>query len=143
MPQEIGPPNETDVDRIAKQAIVASQLVEALDGCDELDGTEGDLPSLQKLLDSGQLGRDQTFELQCLGIAFGRVVIRTLSGGFDWAMVEDEYGRDPAIRFGETSLLCFPMTMISKRIEDGEPVDILEMHEGLCERLIELSKTAQ
>jgi len=30
-------------------------------------------------------------------------------------MVEDEHGRDPAVRIPKTTIILFPMTMISKR----------------------------
>ena len=53
-------------------------------------------------------------------------------------MVEDEYGRDPAIRYKESSLLVFPMTMISKRVEDGEELNVLELFDGLAKQLAEL-----
>jgi hypothetical protein len=53
-------------------------------------------------------------------------------------MVEDEYGRDPAIRYKESTLLVFPMTMISKRVEDGEHVDVNELFNGLAKQLAEL-----
>ena len=47
--------------------------------------------------------------------------------GLAWIAVEDEYGRDPALRDGETSIILFPMTTISKRIERGEIVDVLKL----------------
>ena len=50
-------------------------------------------------------------------------------------MVEDEFGRDPAIRYKETTLLLFPLTMISKRIEDGELVNVMAIYEGLEEHV--------
>jgi hypothetical protein len=53
-------------------------------------------------------------------------------------MVEDEYGRDPALRYKQTSLLLFPKTMISKRIEDGKAVNVTEMFEGLQETVREV-----
>ena len=39
-------------------------------------------------------------------------------------MVEDEYGRDPALLISDDPVLVFPITMISKRVEDGETVDV-------------------
>ncbi len=39
-------------------------------------------------------------------------------------MAEDEHGRDPCLRYLETSLRVNPLTMISKRIERGEEVDV-------------------
>lgn len=53
-------------------------------------------------------------------------------------MVEDEYGRDPAIRYKRSSLLAFPRTMLSKRVEDGESVNVVELYDGLTRRLTEL-----
>lgn len=49
-------------------------------------------------------------------------------------MVEDEYGRDPAIRYKRSSLLAFPRTMLSKRVEDGESVNVVELYDGLTRR---------
>ena len=56
----------------------------------------------------------------------------------DWCAVEDEYGRDPALRYRETDLLVFPLTMISKRVEDGESVDVRELLRLLVEKLEQL-----
>jgi hypothetical protein len=42
----------------------------------------------------------------------------------DWTMVSDEYGRDPALRYKKTDTVFFPLTMISKRVERDEPVDV-------------------
>jgi len=39
-------------------------------------------------------------------------------------MVEDEFGRDPALLITDDPVLVFPVTMISKRIEDDETVDV-------------------
>jgi hypothetical protein len=53
-------------------------------------------------------------------------------------MVEDEYGRDPAIRYRDSSLLAYPRTMLSKRVEDGEPVNVVELFDQLTDRLSQL-----
>jgi Domain of unknown function (DUF3806) len=53
-------------------------------------------------------------------------------------IVEDEHGRDPAIRYAETSVILFPLTMISKRIESGERVDVFDLYNGMAERAGEL-----
>ena len=36
----------------------------------------------------------------------------------------------------------FPMTMISKRIEDGDPFDVSELFDGLAKQLASLSRKA-
>jgi len=44
------------------------------------------------------------------------------------------------VRYKQTTLLAFPQTMISKRIEDGEDVNVSELFSGLRERLETLRK---
>jgi len=53
-------------------------------------------------------------------------------------MVEDEYGRDPAIRYKRISLLAFPRTTLSKLIEDGELPHVVELFDGRTRSLEEL-----
>jgi hypothetical protein len=43
--------------------------------------------------------------------------------------------RKNRIRFKETTLLIFPQTMISKRVENGEEIDVQNMFVGLREKL--------
>lgn len=102
-----------------------------------LSGHTADLSLLQQVLDAKLLEPEATYTLQALGVAFGKVFIEN-NEHYDWWMVEDEYGRDPAIRYKETSLLVFPQTMISKRVEDGGSVDVRAMYEGLREQLEEI-----
>jgi hypothetical protein len=151
MDQRIEPPTASDIDRIAKQLIHAESIVIDIAGR-AFDGSRADLSAIQSVLDVGAVERDATYTLQSLGMAFGKVFFEQ-HRGFDWWMVEDEYGRDPAIRFGQTLLLAFPQMMIgqtlllafpqmmiSKRIEDDEHVDVEDLFELLSRRLVELSE---
>ena len=42
------------------------------------------------------------------------------------------HGRDPALTLEGTSILVFPLTSISKRVERGEQVGIYDLFEGAC-----------
>ena len=79
----------------------------------------------------------ETNKLQCLGITLGDALAQDL--GMEWVMVEDENGRDPAIRFPGTTVIVFPLTMISKRIEDGEPVNVADLFSRVSARIRELT----
>src|SRR5437763_1246518 len=103
---KIEAPTEVEIDSIARALIHAEQVVQEVLGT-KLDKSRGDLSLLQKLLDSGSLEREATYTLQALGLAFGRVFL-TENPDYDWWMVEDEYGRDPAIRYQRSSLLAHP-----------------------------------
>lgn len=92
---------------------------------DKYDTVEDKIRLLQTILDENWVAPDETWKLQSLGITFGDILVQTM--GLSWVAVEDEYGRDPALRDGDTSILVFPMTSISKRIERGESVDVLRL----------------
>lgn len=134
--QKIEPPNDKDIENIAMGVVHAGQVIDQALG-EDLDGSQGDIALIQRVLDSGVVEREATYTLQALGLAFGRAFLNEFDD-YDWWMVEDEFGRDPAIRYKETSLLVFPMTMISKRVEDGEHVDVRELFDGLAKQLAEL-----
>ena len=102
-----------------------------------LTGGHGDLDKIQKIIDSKLIEVEATYSLQALGLAFGRIFIE-LHDDYSWCMVEDEYGRDPAIRYKQTSVLIFPLTIISKRIEKREIVDVQEMFAKLQATLDDL-----
>jgi hypothetical protein len=88
---------------------------------------------LQAIIDAGWIGASETLKLQCLGITLGDALVQEL--GFEWVMVEDEYGRDPAIRKPGTTVIAFPLTMISKRIERGESVIVRELFDGVVDHV--------
>jgi hypothetical protein len=58
----------------------------------------------------------------------------------EWVMVEDEHGRDPAVRLPKTSIILFPLTMISKRIERGEKVDVFDLFNGVATKVQEMQR---
>ncbi len=133
MNQRVEAPDSKDIDHITRQLLHASGLVEAVAGAG-LSGDLSDLAMLQNVLDKKVIEREATYSLQALGMAFGKVFVDN-NEGYDWWMVEDEYGRDPAVRYRDTSLLIFPQTMISKRVEDGEDVIVVELYEDLKDQL--------
>ena len=134
--QKIEAPDASDIDGIARALIHAGQVVSELLGS-KLNGSRADLLLIQKLIDTGTMEREATYTLQALGLAFGNVFIEE-NADYDWWMVEDEFGRDPAIRYKQSTLLAYPRTIISKRIEDGETVNVTELFDGLCHRMEEL-----
>jgi hypothetical protein len=134
--QQIEAPTEQDIDRIA-QAIVHAQHVTFEVLGRRMDGTRADLILIQRLLDTGTIERESTYTLQALGLAFGRAFVHE-NESFDWWIVQDGQGRDPVLRYQESSLLAFPKTMLSKRIQEGEPIDVIALFDQLAERLSQL-----
>lgn len=138
--QTIRAPAEEDIQRRASQVLAVNALAESSLGR-SVSNDESDLDLLQQILDRWLLAPTQTYELQCLGIVFGRRLVDSI-GGLDWCVVEDQYGADPALRCEGSKTLLFPLTMISKRVERGEHVDVRAMFDGLRARLEEIELTA-
>ncbi len=129
MEQVILAPDEEWVTYIAKMWLLGSQISEDVTG-EKMDGSLSDLDRLQEIIDSNTIPVDNTKELQSLGIIFGKVFVNEMSN-YDWWVVEDEHGKDACIRYKRTSLLAFPQTMISKRIEEGVKVDVAALFNGI------------
>ncbi len=128
MEQRIESPSEEDLARIEEQR-------DWVRGHFEPDSRHLYLEYHQKLrlldaiLANGWIEPDETWKLQSLGITLGDALIQR--EGYDWVTVEDQYGRDPALKIEGTTMILFPLTMISKRIESGETVDVYQLIDGI------------
>lgn len=97
----------------------------------EYDSISGKLRVLDTIIRSNWIEPHETWKLQSLGITFGDALAGTM--GLTWVMVEDEYGRAYALQDPESTIILFPWTMISKRIERGDAVDVLALFKETCE----------
>ncbi|WP_019142886.1 DUF3806 domain-containing protein [Noviherbaspirillum massiliense] len=97
----------------------------------------GKLGTLRALLEARVFKPEQSYELQCMGVVPGDAFVQDMV--FEWVIVEDEQGRDPAIRYRDTSIILYPFTMISKRIERGDEVDIFDLYNGIAGRVEEMA----
>lgn len=91
---------------------------------------EGKLTILDTILRNKWVEPTETWKLQSLGITFGDALAEKM--GLIWVAVEDEHGRDPALQDPGTTIVMFPLTTISKRIERGETVDVRDLFAQAC-----------
>jgi hypothetical protein len=133
--QTLSPLGDADEQRLNEHRAIVTRYLDE-DGRKKYEAAAGKLGTLRALLDANVFRSDQTYELQSMGIVLGDVFVQDM--GFHWLIVEDEYGRDPAIRYAETSVILFPLTMISKRIAAGEKVEVFDLYNGLAARAGEL-----
>lgn len=101
----------------------------------------GKLGLLRALLKAKAIGAEKTYELQSMGVILGDTFVQEL--GMQWVMVEDEFGGDPAIQVEGTSILLFPLTMISKRVESGEEVDVFDMFNYMADQIDQIRAAEQ
>jgi len=94
----------------------------------------GKLKVVNTILESEWVEPHEAVKLQCLGVAFGDALVQDL--GLRWATVEDEDGADPALIYDGQSIIVFPLTSISKRIERGETVDVYKLFGEACKTIL-------
>lgn len=99
----------------------------------------GKLGLIRAVLEAKLFLPTQTYELQCLGIVLGDALV--LECGWLWRMVSDTYGRDPCVKVPGSSMIAFPLTMISKRVERGEAVDVFELFKWVVGDVTERART--
>lgn len=117
----IGPLTAIDRRHLKRQRELVDELARRHVGL-SLSGSTSDLRTLQELIDQEIPARDETYELQALGVALGDV----LAGlhPVSWVHVSDAYGESRGLQIAESEDLLFPLTMLSRRIEVGIPVDV-------------------
>jgi len=130
-----------DSERLDRQRAIVAAAARQRYGTTALTRTKKDLPILQRLLDDKAFKKSQTYELQSLGVAFGDVLASEFS--LRWVMITDEYGSDPTLRFKNTSVQVNALTMISKRVEKEEPVDVFLLVRKTREALSDAEKWAR
>ena len=123
MEPKTGPFTAEDTAHIEKQRAWVRDHYDK-DARDHFESVKGKFQVLDTILKSDWVEPDETWKLQSLGVTFGDILADMM--GLQWVMVEDSHGRDPALQDPGTSILVFPLTAISKRIERGDAVDLGE-----------------
>jgi hypothetical protein len=138
MEQQVRELSKEMIERLEKQrSWVRDHFIN--DASQEYEKFEEKIKLLDVILTSNWINNDETYKLQCLGITFGDALVQYLQ--FKWIEVEDDFGIDPAIKYGTTSLILFPLTMISKRIENNEEVNIYDLYHKVKMKVLELRDT--
>src|SRR5207245_10529683 len=94
-----------------------------------LRGTITDLPLLQRLLNDRRPGPEREVLLQCIGAAFGNVL--TQDPDFGWVVVNDRGEPDLGLQYRGSPLVLFTLTTISKKVQDGEAVDLRKLYSDI------------
>ena len=136
--QKITPLGPADRNRLAAQRAVVERFLGDEASKRNYATAPGKLGLLRALLEQRVFKPSQTYELQCMGIVLGDAFAQELK--MEWIMVQDAYGRDPALRVPDTSIIIFPLTMISKRVERGEAVDVFDLFNGVADQIEQLKR---
>ncbi|MBI2422979.1 MAG: DUF3806 domain-containing protein [Candidatus Hydrogenedentes bacterium] len=131
--------NQHDLAEIeVRRALVRSWIAHNPDLVRALDTIAGRLLFIDSVISQQLLSAEMVYEWQCLGIIFGDALADRL--GLEWQVVEEEGFRDPCLVAPGTTIVLFPMTMLSKRIEQGDNIDLHHFFDGLCEQVTAMRK---
>jgi hypothetical protein len=139
--QQISLPSNADIERLSRHRAVVERYLNEEESRVSYQTPAGKLRVLRRLLAQNVFHRTQTSELQSLGIVLGDAFVQQL--GMEWVVVRDEHGKDLALRLPGTSTIVYPATMISKRIERGETVDVFDLFNGVARKVNELQRQSQ
>ena len=134
MPQKIETMSEEDVRRVEAQRTWVRDHYQT-EAQHEYETAEGKLRLIETILNANWIEPTETWKLQSLGIALGDVLAQEM--GLNWVIVDDEFGRDPALQLPNSTIVVFPLTAVSKRIERGEKVDARDLLEGFKQTIDE------
>lgn len=109
--------------RLQEQRQFVERLVARHFPGERLTRSRADIALLQRVVDARVVPRTDGWGLQALGVAYGDALAAVVPG-LAWVRVVDAYGTDPTLRLRGTSVQVNALTMISKRVEQGEPVDL-------------------
>ena len=136
--QKVTAPTPRDQERLAKQRAIVEKYLGDERSRQNYKTAAGKLGLLRALIEQRVFRPHQTYELQSMGVVLGDAFAQELK--MEWVIVEDSFGRDPALRLPRTSIIIFPLTMISKRIERGEEVDVFYLFNGVADEVEKLRK---
>ncbi|WP_111642002.1 DUF3806 domain-containing protein [Marinimicrobium alkaliphilum] len=81
-------------------------------------GDKSDLELLQRLIDDDHIPPSDVLTLQALGAVLGNV-LKTEVPQLQWKVYADNLGRSRALCLNDSKNCLFPVTMLSRRIEQG------------------------
>jgi len=131
--QRVGPLTPEEVHRLDQQREVIARFLADDESRAKYESVAGKLGTLRALLERKKFQPTQTYELQCMGVVLGDAFVQEM--GMEWVMVEDERGADPAVRLPGTSVIIYPLTMISKRVEKAETVNVFDLFNGVASEI--------
>jgi hypothetical protein len=134
--QTTSEPTPEDLARLAKQRAFIEGYLADDTSREKYEAAAGKLGLLRALLAAHAFEPNQTWELQSMGVVLGDAFVQEL--GLRWVIAEDEYGRDPALAVPGRTVLLYPLTMISKRVEEGKDVDVFDLFNWAAGQIEEL-----
>ncbi|MDB4299570.1 DUF3806 domain-containing protein [bacterium] len=88
-----------------------------------------DLDTLQRILDSNIISREDTLTQQAMGIVLGDLLAKELS--MQWVVYRDRAGRSRALRYGNEDIYLYPVSMISRRYSADSSKSVRSIYDAV------------
>ncbi|MEX1032179.1 MAG: DUF3806 domain-containing protein [Cellvibrionaceae bacterium] len=125
--QKVGELSWADENELTRKARMIENLGRRHFGR-SLRNDKSDLELLQRIADQKLIKEEDTETLQALGVVLGNTLRRELA--LEWKVYNDELGRSRALCVPDTEHCLFPMTMLSRRLEVGLPVNVEAVYDN-------------
>ncbi len=139
--QKVVPLTEGCQQRLEARRAVVEELLADDRSREKYRKPAGKLGAIKAILEAGVFDPNQTYEIQCLGTVLGDALAQELS--MEWVTVEDGNREATALHLPGTSIVVFPLTMISKRLQRGAQVDIFDLFNRVAARIDELRRAGR
>ncbi len=93
-----------------------------------LETGKRNIPILQRIINEALIPKEDKMELQALGVLLGDAFV-AYDKALAWQVYEDLDGKSHAVCVSDTEHCLFPVTMLSRRIEAGAPVNVQRIYE--------------
>lgn len=94
----------------------------------QLRNDYGDLTTLQQIVDRDLISSKDREGLQALGAVIANIMLRDVPS-LEWKIYEDPVGRSRALCAKNTKECLFPITMLSRRMEQGIKPNVKKVYE--------------
>ena len=126
-PAHMSDPTPIDLQFMTQQRKALQDLAMANLGRRFSGDLNRDLELLQALLDKQLVRPDQVRELQAMGVIIGDLFAAELD--MHWIIYKDDIGRSRALRYQQSEVVLFPITMIARRREAGNKTSVAEIYQ--------------
>ena len=99
---------------------------------------KSDLDKIQRVVDRRIIGKSDVGQWQALGVVFGDVLAAELN--LHWVSYEDYRGHSKALQWKKTRNFVFPVTMLSKRIQFKEEIDVFAIFDQIESDIVDFAR---
>ena len=93
------------------------------------DGRRSDLSALEKILEHLKWSEHGEVPFAAVGLAFGKILAATEP--LEWVQVKDQWGEEMSLKLKGFQYFLHPVSMLIKRAEAGEEIDLHYLFEEL------------